>query len=771
MTNNNQEAREEKPEESAGNSSSAPESEVTQAGTTGTEQGTEEPDSNQKPEAAATDETGTETPKAEDRDNEAGAADRETAPAGKASADDASGDAPAEQAPVETTADDKPEASGDEKTGDAPETAASADAPAAAATVETAASAEALTPAEGTASSAEAPAAAAAGEAPRATEEDVATKVKEAVDPAAVEPKPDPDAGTAPEPIVKMNTDEDEDDLEEEAGQEQSFEELLEQYDQFRTYRPGDIVTGTVVSLGEQEVLVDIGARVEGMIPATEMKDAEGSWKVTDGDKLTTMVCRFNPDAQYIPLSFERARVSSVWDEIEDLAEKEKMIKGTIIEKVKGGFIVDVGVRAFLPTSQATLKPQKDYTDLLGKEMEFAILKIQRRRGNLILSRRDILQKEFEEKKAALFEKLVEGAELDGTVKNITDYGVFIDLGGLDGLLHITDMSWGRVNHPRDMVEIGQDIKVKVLRFDREKEKVSLGLKQCTPDPWLSVSEKYPPGTVTKGKVLNLTSYGAFVEIEPGVEGMIHVSELSWTKKIRNPAQMLSKGQEVTVRVLDLDADNRRVSLSLKQTEENPWESLAERFPVGSKVEGKVRNITDFGAFVEIEDGIDGLVHVSDFSWGERNANPTDYVKKGDEVEVVILAVDTENKKVSLGMKQLAQDPWIEFTNHNKANKIIDAPVSKVTEFGVFLKLSDHVEGLIRNNELEGTAADYTEGQVVRALITRIIHRERKVDLSIRKLQHHEERQAVMEYTRNNEGGGATMGDIIGQELRRLVED
>ncbi len=563
---------------------------------------------------------------------------------------------------------------------------------------------------------------------------------------------------------------EEEEDEEEQAGK--SFEELLDEYDKFRSYRPGDIVEGTVVSLGEQEVLIDISARVEGTIPSTELKDEAGNFVVTDGDRITVMVCRFNPDAQYIPLSFERARVSKVWDEIEELATANKTIQGTIIEKVKGGFIVDVGVRAFLPTSQATLKPQKDYQDLLGKKMEFAILKIQRRRGNLILSRRDLLQVEFESKKQGLFEKLKEGSVLEGAVKNITDYGVFIDLGGLDGLLHITDMSWGRVNHPKDLVELGQKLNVKVLRFDPDKEKVSLGLKQCTPDPWLSVAEKYPPNKAAVGKVLNLTSYGAFVELEAGVEGMIHVSELSWTKKVRNPGQVLSKGQEVHVRVLDLDTENRRVSLSLKQTEENPWESLAQRFPVGSKVSGKVRNITDFGAFVEIEDGVDGLVHISDFHWGERNATPSDYVKKGQEVEVVVLAVDTENHKVSLGIKQLENDPWIEFTRKYRANSQVTAPVAKVTDAGLFLTLAPHVEGLVRANELKvnTTPNSYNVGDEVTAVITRITHRDRKVDLSIRRIEQNEERQAVMEYTRNANKGGATMGDIMGNELKKLLD-
>lgn len=580
--------------------------------------------------------------------------------------------------------------------------------------------------------------------------------------PAAAAPK----AKTAPE----SNQDSDE-----EESSEQSFEELLEQYDQYREYRPGEVVTGTVVNIGEQDIVLDIGARVEGIIPASEFTDEEGTLTIKDGESVEVMVLRFNPEAQHIPLSFERARVSKVWDDIEQKAESGEILKGKVIEKVKGGFIVDVGVRAFLPTSQATLKPQKDYQDLLGQSFDFTILKIQRRRGNLILSRKDLLEKEYSEKRGELLEKLAEGSELEGAVKNITDYGAFIDLGGLDGLLHISDMSWGRINHPSDILEVGKKITVKVLRYDADKEKVSLGLKQCAPDPWLIAGEKYPPGITVKGKVLNLTSYGAFVELEPGVEGMIHVSELSWTKKVRNPAQVLEKGSEVAVRVLDLDMNKRRVSLSLKQCEDNPWESLAERFPVGSRVTGKVRNITEFGAFVEIEEGIDGLVHVSDFKWGERTSDPNDYVKKGEEVEVVILAVDTENRKVSLGMKQLTPDPWIEFTNEFKEGQTVTKAISKITEFGVFLQLTEHVEGLIRNNELDidrsQKASDsYEEGQEVTAILTRISHRDRKVDLSIRRIHEYQERQAVLEYSRNSAQTGATMADVMGQELKKLIE-
>lgn len=585
-----------------------------------------------------------------------------------------------------------------------------------------------------------------------------------------------PTAEETTKPETAVESDDTEDDEEEGFGDgQQSFEELLEQYDQFREYRPGEVVTGTVVNIGEQEIVLDIGARVEGIVPTSEFTNTDGKLTISDGEKIEVMVLRFNPEGQHIPLSFERARVAKVWDKIETASTEEQLLDGTIIEKVKGGFIVDVGVRAFLPTSQATLKPQKDYQDLLGQKGQFRILKIQRRRGNLILSRKELLMAEFEESRKDLMDKLQEGAVLDGKVKNITDYGAFIDLGGLDGLLHISDMSWGRINHPKDLLEVAQELQVKVLRYDPEKEKVSLGLKQITPDPWLSVAEKYPPGKSVKGNVLNLTSYGAFVELEPGVEGMIHVSELSWTKKVRNPSQLLTKGEEVQVRVLDLDTEKRRVSLSLKQTEDNPWDSLAERFPVGSKVKGKVRNITEFGAFVEIEEGIDGLVHISDFAWGERNANPEEYVKKGEEIEVVILAVDVENKKVSLGRKQMQHDPWIDFTNEHRENEILEGPITKITDFGVFIHLADHVEGLIRANELDKDRSKkpnevYEEGQTVRAMITRINHRERKVDLSIRRIEQQQERQAIREYAKQNESSGATMGDIFSDQLRDLIK-
>ena len=558
------------------------------------------------------------------------------------------------------------------------------------------------------------------------------------------------------------------DSQEKDGDEEESFEDLLAKYDSFREYRPGEIVEGTVVSITEKDVLVDIGARVEAMFPTTEMGPSEAGEAVTlkDGDKINVMIVRFSPVSNSIPVSFERARVSKVWDEIEAHVTDEKTIKGKVVEKVKGGFIVDIGVRAFLPTSLATMKPQKDYSNLIGEVYEFNIVKLQRRRGNVILSRKDLLVKEYDDNRKTLLDVLKEGAVVSGSVKSLTDYGAFIDLGGMDGLLHVTDMSWGRVGHPRDVLKVGDEVQAKVLRLDMEKEKVSLSMKHMLPDPWLSAVETYQPGTLVKGKVLNVATYGAFVELVPGVEGLIHVSELSWTKVVRNASQMLKKGDEVEAVVLEVDSETRKISLSLRQTKDNPWETLGQRFPGGSRVKGKVRNITEFGAFVEIEEGIDGLVHVSDFSWGVKNANPHDFVKKGEEVEVYILSVDAENQKVSLSIKKLSPDPWVEFLNDFKEGQIVRAHVVSVTDFGVFLKLTDHVDGLIHQGDLNTDrnakpSEMYKEGDEVQAMITRISRKDKKVYLSIRRLVVEEERKAIREYTNNQNDGGAKMGDFM----------
>jgi small subunit ribosomal protein S1 len=608
-----------------------------------------------------------------------------------------------------------------------------------------------------------------------AASEEVATSTDEPVaeepvqEEKAAEPAPEEDAPQeTPEKAEETEESSADEESKPESEEEESFEDLLAKYDSFREYRPGEIVEGTVVSITDKDVLVDIGARVEAMFSISELSNSETGETISlkDGDKIKVMIVRFSPVSSSIPVSLERARVSKVWDEIEEHVTEEKTIKGKVVEKVKGGFIVDIGVRAFLPTSLATMKPQKDYSNLIGEVFEFNIVKLQRRRGNVILSRKELLVKSYEENRKHLLEVLKEGAIVKGAVKSLTDYGAFIDLGGMDGLLHVTDMSWGRVAHPRDILKIGDEVEAKVLRLDMEKEKVSLSLKHMLPDPWLSAVEKYSPGTRIKGKVLNIATYGAFVELVPGVEGLIHVSEMSWTKVVRNASQILKKGEEVEAIVLDVDPENRKISLSLRQVKDNPWESLGQRFPGGSRVKGKVRNITEFGAFVEIEEGIDGLVHVSDFAWGIKNANPHDYVKKGEEVEVYILSVDSDNQKVSLSIKKLTPDPWVEFLSDFKEGQVVKAPVVRITDFGVFLKLTELVDGLIHQGDLniernQNPADVFKEGDEVQAMISRISRKDKKVYLSIRRMVVEEERRAIREYTDQQNQGGATMGDFM----------
>jgi small subunit ribosomal protein S1 len=573
---------------------------------------------------------------------------------------------------------------------------------------------------------------------------------------------PEPQASAPASTSKAAQSDDDEDE-----EKEESFAELLEKYDTFREYRPGDIATGTVVSINERDVLLDIGARVEAMFPTSELTDASGNTiELKEHDRVEVMIDRFNPMSNTIPVSFERARVTKVWDDIESRFNEGQTVPGKVVEKVKGGFIVDIGVRAFLPTSLATLKPQRDYSDLLGESFDVQIVKMQRRRGNVILSRKEILQKEYEQSRSALMNVLEEGAVITGKVKSLTDYGCFVDLGGMDGLLHVTDMSWGRIEKPSDLVSIGQDLEVKVLRLDLESEKISLSLKHLKPDPWLSVEENYPIGTNVPGKVLNVVNYGAFVELEPGVEGLIHTSELSWTKQVRNPNQVIKPGLDVVVHIMGIDQENRRVSLSLRRTKDNPWESLGQRFPGGSRVKGVVRNITEFGAFVEIEEGIDGLVHVSDFAWGEKNANPHNFVKKGEEIEVYILSVDAEAQKVSLSIKKLSPDPWVEFLNDYKEGQVVKAPVCSVNEYGVEVKLTDHVLGFIRRQELNIGKSDrpeesVKEGDELKAMITRIHKRDKKVFLSVRRMVHEEERRNIEAYTKNQDQAGAKLGDLL----------
>ena len=433
---------------------------------------------------------------------------------------------------------------------------------------------------------------------------------------------------------------------------EMSFSELFES--SMKELNVGDVVEGTVLQIVGDSVIVDVGYKSEGMIPISEFMDESGQINVKVGDRIDVLFERSENENGLIGLSKEKADRQKVWNNLEEGA----VVEGRIAARIKGGLSVDIGVNAFLPGSQVDLRPVRNLDKMLGETFQFKIIKLNKRRGNIVLSRRVLLEDQRESLRKDTLGTLAEGQELDGVVKNLTDYGAFIDLGGIDGLLHITDMSWGRVAHPSDVLAVGDKIRVKVLKFDREKERVSLGLKQMTPDPWLSVAERFPTDTRVTGKVVSLTDYGAFIELEEGVEGLIHVSEMSWTKRVKHPSKMLNIGDEVESVVLAVDVANRRISLGLKQVERNPWEVIGEKFPIGTIIEGQVKNITDFGIFVGVDDGIDGLVHISDLSWTKRIKHPSELFKKGDVVRAVVLNIDQDNERFSLGIKQLASDPW-----------------------------------------------------------------------------------------------------------------
>ena len=436
----------------------------------------------------------------------------------------------------------------------------------------------------------------------------------------------------------------------------EEYERLLDMYDvSFRNFAEGEVVRGVVLRVSESEVIVDVGYKSEGVIALEEFRDENGQITVKPGDSVDVLIEKTEDQEGYVVLSKEKAEKMKVWDDVERAYQERRVVVGRVIERVKGGLAVDIGVRAFLPGSQVDVRPVRNLDALKGQELRMRVIKVNKKRGNIVLSRKAVLEEENAERKTQTLETLEEGKVLTGTVKNITEYGAFVDLGGIDGLLHITDMSWGRINHPSEVINVGDEIRVVVLKFDRETERVSLGMKQLQADPWTTATIKYPVGARVKGKVVSLTDYGAFVELEQGVEGLIHVSEMSWSKKVKHPSKLLTVGQEVECQVLGLDQEAHRISLGLKQVESNPWEQLAEKYPIGSKIKGKVRNLTEFGAFVEVEEGIDGLIHISDLSWTKRVKHPSEVLKKGDTVEAVVLNIDAENQRLSLG-PQAARD-------------------------------------------------------------------------------------------------------------------
>ncbi len=545
----------------------------------------------------------------------------------------------------------------------------------------------------------------------------------------------------------------------------QSLEELLEQYGGIRKFAEGEVLTGHVLKIGSTDVVVDIGYKSEGLIPIDQFRDENGQMTVAVGDDVDVFIENTEDYEGHIVLSREKAEKVKVWEDVEKAYNEGTVVTGRVIERIKGGLSVDIGVRAFLPGSQVDVRPVKNLDSLKGEEIQCLVIKLNRKRGNIVLSRKLVLEEEISKQKADTLETLEEGTVMQGVVKNITDYGVFIDLGGIDGLLHVTDLSWGRVNHPNEMFNVGDEMTVKVLKFDREKERVSLGYKQLTPDPWTLVHERYPVEQKVQGKVVNLTDYGAFIELETGVEGLIHVSEMSWSKRVKHPSKVLQVGQEVEAVVLDLDTENRRISLGLKQTEPDPWSTLAERYTVDSTITGRVRNLTDFGAFIEVEEGIDGLVHVSDISH-RRIKHPSEALKKGDTVEAVILNIDVENHRLSLGIRQLEPDAWEQFFEKHRAGDKVKGTVVRHAPFGVFIELDEGVEGLCHVSELDDDARDnpeskYAVGDEVEMRIIKLNPAEKKIGLSWKALSDDYEPAEDIEQYRANADGSATLADLF----------
>jgi small subunit ribosomal protein S1 len=548
-------------------------------------------------------------------------------------------------------------------------------------------------------------------------------------------------------------------------GAEEDFGALFER--SLKSPKQGEVVTGRVVLIGRDVVTVDIGYKSEGHIPIREFTTRDGHIAVQEGDDIDVYFEATDTESGDIVLSRQKAEQFKVWREIEQAFERDGAVDGTIVGKVKGGLKVDIGVSAFLPGSHADIRPTRNLDRYIGQHGRFAILKFNRSRGNVVVSRRAVLERERTALKSETLKVLEEGVILEGTVKNITDYGAFVDLGGIDGLLHVTDMSWGRVGHPSELVNVGDHVKVVVLKYDPERERVSLGMKQIIPDPWTTIAERLPLNARVKGKVVNLADYGAFVELEPGVEGLIHVSEMSWTKRVTHPSKVLEVGQEVEVQVLDIDPANRRISLGLKQTEPNPWEMVRINHPVGSPIKGKIKSITDFGLFVEVEENIDGLVHVSDLHWTKKVRHPSELYKKGEEVDAVVLGIDVDNERISLGIKQLAEDPWNRVPRAYPIGTRVKGPVTSVTDFGVFLEIEEGIEGLIHVSQLSTERVDkpaslHKVGDVVEAEVTSVDIREKRIGLSVKALRKSEERAEMDAYLRTaREGGRFSLADVM----------
>ncbi len=552
---------------------------------------------------------------------------------------------------------------------------------------------------------------------------------------------------------------------------------LMEMYEEsFKRFAEGEVVTGKIISVDKDHVLVDIGYKSEGQIRINEFRDEKGVVKAEVGDIVEVMVEWWDDENEVVVLSKEKAAKVKVWDEIKKCYENDESVEGIIVNRVKGGFSVDIGIQAFLPGSQADLRPIRDLDEMVGKTFSFKILKYNRKRSNIVLSRRAILEEEREAKRSETLSAIHDGAVVIGVVKNITEYGVFVDLGGVDGLLHITDISWGRVKHPSELFSVGDEIKVKVLNYDEEKERVSLGMKQLSADPWSTANEKYALGSKVRGTIVSLTDYGAFVELEEGIEGLIHVSEMSWTRKVRHPSKIVSVGDEVEAVVLDIKPDNRRISLGMKQAKPNPWDIISEKYPVGTTIEGKIKNITDFGLFIGIDEGIDGLVHISDISWTKRIKHPNEIFKKGDLIQAIVLDIEKDQERFSLGIKQLQPDPWQSVAERYKVGKEITGTVTNITDFGIFVELEEGIEGLIHVSEIskgkvKSPTDNYKVGDVITAGVMNINSEERRIGLSIKRLEMESEQELLSEYVSNAGSSTSSFGELLRENLQGKLNE
>jgi small subunit ribosomal protein S1 len=554
----------------------------------------------------------------------------------------------------------------------------------------------------------------------------------------------------------------------------ESFQELYEE--SLHEIAEGEVVHGRVIHVGPEFVTVDIGFKSEGQLSLNEFRQKDGTLSVNIGEEIDVFVERKESEIGMVTLSKEKADKFKFWEEISRAWNEDQVIEGKIISRIKGGLTVDIGVLAFLPGSQVDIRPIRNLEKLIGSTHKFKIIKLNRRRGNVVLSRRILLEKERESIRQKTLEVLEEGQIVEGVVKNITDYGAFIDLGGIDGLMHITDMSWGRINHPADILTVGQKIKVKVLQFERQNQRVSLGLKQTTPDPWDNIAAKFPVGGRVKGKVTSITDYGAFVQLLEGVEGLVHVSEMAWTKRVRHPSKILSAGDEVEVMVLDVDANQKRISLGLKQTSPNPWDTIAERYPVGTKIQGRIKNITDFGIFIGIDEGIDGLVHISDISWTQRLKHPSEMFKKGQEVQAIVLSIDRENQRFSLGIKQIQKNPWDDIHHRYRVGQMAKGKVTNVTKFGAFVELEPGIEGLVHISEISHQRVEKAEdalkaGSEIQAVVINVDPRRHKIGLSIKDVERYQTQQARKEAAPTYEDDTSDFGRMLKEGLERRARE